>query len=338
MFMSSRNVVQTAAAALMFLMSGASLAMSASDDARVKSALDLAYAKVVKAKGGKNADYIPALAKVDSNIFGIALVTVDGHVYTMGDVKSEVSIQSISKVFTLALVMEQQSPDAIEKNMGVDATGQAFNSIVAIEQYKGAEMNPLVNPGAIAATSMVKGDTPRGDLEEHPLLLQRLRGPSPEGQRGSLQVGIRNQPAQPGHRRADVCLWPHQGQSGARHRHLHRAMRGERQCEGSGDHGRDARQWRQESGHRQSRHEGRERARSAGGHGDGRPLRRFRQMALPRPACRPRAASAAASSPWCPASSASRRSRRRSTPPATASRRSSPSRKSTRLSAPIPTP
>ncbi len=159
MFMSSRNVVQTAAAALMFLMSGASLAMSASDDARVKSALDLAYAKVVKAKGGKNADYIPALAKVDSNIFGIAIVTVDGHVYTVGDVKSEVSIQSISKVFTLALVMEQQSPDAIDKNMGVDATGMAFNSIIAIEQHKGSEMNPLVNPGAIAATSMVKGGT-----------------------------------------------------------------------------------------------------------------------------------------------------------------------------------
>jgi glutaminase len=73
-------------------------------------------------------------------------------------VKSEVSIQSISKVFTLALVMEQRGIQAVEDNIGVDATGQAFNSIVAIEQYKGKEMNPLVNPGAITATSMVKGD------------------------------------------------------------------------------------------------------------------------------------------------------------------------------------
>ena len=159
MLITSRNALYLAAAALMFLASGISFAKSATDDGRIKSALDNAYAKVLKAKGGKNADYIPALAKVDSNIFGIAIVTVDGHVYTTGDVKSEVSIQSISKVFTLALVMEQQSPEAIDKNMGVDATGMAFNSIVAIEQYKGAEMNPMVNPGAIAATSMVKGDT-----------------------------------------------------------------------------------------------------------------------------------------------------------------------------------
>ncbi len=108
-------------------------------------------------KEGANADYIPALAKVDSKIYGIALVTVDGKVYTAGDVASEVSIQSISKVFTMAKVIEEQGPDAIYNNMGVDATGQVFNSIVAIEQYKGEQMNALVNPGAIAATSMVKG-------------------------------------------------------------------------------------------------------------------------------------------------------------------------------------
>jgi glutaminase len=57
----------------------------------------------------------------------------------------------------MAKVVEDQGVDSIENNMGVDATGQVFNSIVAVEQYKGAEMNPLVNPGAITATSMVKG-------------------------------------------------------------------------------------------------------------------------------------------------------------------------------------
>jgi glutaminase len=122
-----------------------------------QAALDGAHAKFLALQEGKNADYIPALAKVDPNIFGIALVTVDGKVYTSGDITSEVSIQSISKVFTMAKVMEEQGPDAIEKNMGVDATGQVFNSIVAVEQYKGAEMNAMVNPGAITATSMVSG-------------------------------------------------------------------------------------------------------------------------------------------------------------------------------------
>ena len=127
----------------------------------IQAALDAAYAKYKDLKEGKNADYIPALAKVDSNIYGIALVTTDGKVYTAGDVKSQVSIQSISKVFTLAKVIEEQGPDAIASTIGVDATGMRFNSIVSIEFSQkalgGPEMNSLVNPGAIATTSMVKG-------------------------------------------------------------------------------------------------------------------------------------------------------------------------------------
>ncbi|CAA0122611.1 Glutaminase 1 [Halioglobus japonicus] len=127
--------------------------------ADVEAALNAAYTKYKDLSEGANADYIPALAKVDSAIYGIALVTPQGDIYTAGDVSSEVSIQSISKVFTLALVMDEQGPEAIFNNMGVDATGQVFNSIVAIEQHKGAEMNPLVNAGAITATSMVSGDS-----------------------------------------------------------------------------------------------------------------------------------------------------------------------------------
>jgi glutaminase len=125
--------------------------------AQIEGALKAAFAKYRTLNEGKNADYIPALAKVDPNVFGIALVTADGKVFTAGDLKSEVSIQSISKVFTMALVMDESGVDAISGNMGVDATGQAFNSIVAVEQYKGAEMNAMVNPGAITATSLVKG-------------------------------------------------------------------------------------------------------------------------------------------------------------------------------------
>jgi glutaminase len=124
-------------------------------DAAVKAAL----AKYQTLQEGKNADYIPALAKVDPNIYGIVLVTVDGKVYSAGDISSEVSIQSISKVFNMARVIQDQGPDAIKNNMGVDATGQVFNSINAVEQYKGAEMNAMVNPGAIAAVSMIQGSS-----------------------------------------------------------------------------------------------------------------------------------------------------------------------------------
>jgi glutaminase len=131
-----------------------------------QAAVDAAFNKYKGLKEGKNADYIPALAKVDSNLFGIALVTTDGKVYTAGDLKTEVSIQSISKVFTMAQVIQEQGLDAVASRIGVDATGARFNSIIAVESVKvvqgaGApEMNPLVNPGAISATSMVTGSTP----------------------------------------------------------------------------------------------------------------------------------------------------------------------------------
>jgi glutaminase len=130
-----------------------------------QTAVNNAFNQFKTLKEGKNADYIPALAKVDPNLFGIALVGVDGKVYTAGDIKTEVSIQSISKVFTMAQVIQEQGLDSIEKRIGVDATGARFNSIIAVEAVKtvvgtGApEMNPLVNPGAISATSMVKGAT-----------------------------------------------------------------------------------------------------------------------------------------------------------------------------------
>jgi glutaminase len=130
-----------------------------------QTAINNAYNQFKNLKEGKNADYIPALAKVDPNLFGIALVTVDGKVYTAGDIKTEVSIQSISKVFTMAQVIQEQGLESIEKRIGVDATGARFNSIIAVEGVKtvvgtGApEMNALVNPGAISATSMVTGAT-----------------------------------------------------------------------------------------------------------------------------------------------------------------------------------
>ena len=138
-------------------------ALRAQAPAEIQAAVDAAYAKYKSLQEGKNADYIPALAKVDPNLFGIAVVTPEGKVYTAGDINTEVSIQSISKVFTMAEVIQEQGLESIEKRIGVDATGARFNSIIAVEAVKtvvgtGApEMNPLVNPGAISATSMVSG-------------------------------------------------------------------------------------------------------------------------------------------------------------------------------------
>lgn len=126
---------------------------------QIESALNDAYAKFKGLKEGANADYIPALKKVNSELFGIALVTADGKVYTKGDVDHLFSIQSISKVFTMAHVLQESGTDKIIDSVGVNATGDKFNSIVAIEKNQGHNMNPFVNPGAIATTSMVKGRT-----------------------------------------------------------------------------------------------------------------------------------------------------------------------------------
>jgi glutaminase len=141
----------------------AALPAAAQSARDIQPALDAAFAKYKDLQEGKNADYIPALAEVDSKIFGIALVTTDGKVYTAGDIKSEVSIQSVSKVFTMARVIEDLGREALVERIGVDATGMRFNSIVSVEFAQkvlgGPEINPLVNPGAIVATSMVPGAT-----------------------------------------------------------------------------------------------------------------------------------------------------------------------------------
>lgn len=130
-----------------------------SDAAAIDAAVKEAHAKYRGLKEGKNADYIPALAKVDPNLYGIVVVGVDGKVSKAGDTDAQFSIQSISKVFTLARVIEESGAKTIQDKVGVDATGQVFNSIIAIEQQKGEEMNPFVNPGAIATVSLVHGKT-----------------------------------------------------------------------------------------------------------------------------------------------------------------------------------
>jgi len=123
----------------------------------IDAALHEAFEEFKELKEGRNADYIQELARVDPNIFGIAAVTTDGRIHTQGDFNSRVSIQSVSKVFTMSRVLEELGPQAVEDKIGVDATGMRFNSIIAVELQKGKEINPLVNPGAIAATSLVPG-------------------------------------------------------------------------------------------------------------------------------------------------------------------------------------
>ena len=127
---------------------------------RVQAILKEAYDKFKGDTRGKNADYIPALARVDSKLFGIAVITTDNQVVTLGDAKSTFSIQSIAKVFSLALALQELGPDKVFEKVGSEPTGRAFNSPIAVVDMPSHTGNPLVNAGAIATVSLIAGKTP----------------------------------------------------------------------------------------------------------------------------------------------------------------------------------
>lgn len=119
-----------------------------------------AHAKFKDNKSGKNADYIPILATVPSELFGVVIALRDGTIFTAGDVDYAFAIESVSKPFTAALVMQQYGgPQSILEKIGVEPTGLPFNSKLAIETLKARSVNPLVNAGALAVVSMVKANS-----------------------------------------------------------------------------------------------------------------------------------------------------------------------------------
>lgn len=124
--------------------------------AAIRGALEEAHAKFKDVKDGANASYIPALAEVPSDLFGIVVVTVDGDVYEVGDTRYGFAIESISKVFSMALVMEEIGADVVHAKVGADPTGLPFNSVIAVELHGGKPLSPLVNAGAMSTVSLVK--------------------------------------------------------------------------------------------------------------------------------------------------------------------------------------
>lgn len=121
-------------------------------------AIDAGYRAGFAVSSGKNADYIPFLANIPSNLFGIALITADGECFKSGDADYKFALESISKVFTLALVMENIGADEVKDKLGTSPTGLPFNSVQALELHNGKPLSPLVNAGAIAAASLVPGN------------------------------------------------------------------------------------------------------------------------------------------------------------------------------------
>jgi len=124
---------------------------------QVKAIVMKAYDLYRSDTSGKNADYIPFLAQVNSAMFGVAVVSTDNKVVETGELKYAFSIQSISKVFTLALAMEELGAEKVFERVGSEPTGRAFNSPIAVVDMPTHTANPLVNAGAIATTSLISG-------------------------------------------------------------------------------------------------------------------------------------------------------------------------------------
>jgi glutaminase len=125
----------------------------------IASLVAQAYESCRTLEGGKVADYIPALAAVSPELFGVSVVGVNGAVHNAGDAEHEFSIQSVSKPFVFALVCQAIGEAAAREKLGVNSTGLPFNSVIAIERSATGTTNPMVNSGAIAATSLAPGDT-----------------------------------------------------------------------------------------------------------------------------------------------------------------------------------
>jgi glutaminase len=128
-------------------------------EAEVRAAIAEAHARYQGLRLGAPATYIPALARANPEWFGICVVGARGAVLGVGDVDQPFSIQSISKAFTFALVCEAVGAGVARRKLGVNATGLPFNSVMAVELNDSRTMNPMVNAGAIATTSLVPGAT-----------------------------------------------------------------------------------------------------------------------------------------------------------------------------------
>ncbi|MCD2152608.1 glutaminase A [Rhodococcus cerastii] len=124
-------------------------------DSDYKATLERAHTTTKGMTEGKNANYIPFLASVDPSLFGLAIVTVAGDVYESGDSRYEFALESISKVFTMALALEDIGQEVFHRKVGADPTGLPFNSVMALEMHDDMPLTPLVNAGAMSSTSVL---------------------------------------------------------------------------------------------------------------------------------------------------------------------------------------
>ncbi|MFE4105579.1 glutaminase A [Almyronema epifaneia] len=125
---------------------------------------------------GQSASYIPELTKANPDWFAISVVTVDGQSYEVGDFEQTFTIQSISKVFVYGMVLEDHGREALLHKVGVEPTGDPFNSLIRLDEDSKRPDNPMINAGAIATTSLIKGADPTERLNRLMAMFRRYVG------------------------------------------------------------------------------------------------------------------------------------------------------------------
>ena len=137
---------------------------------------DIAADMAARDDRGKVADYIPGLARIDPNQFGLAVITAEGSVHAAGDADTLFSIQSISKVFALTMALGRVG-DALWRRVGREPSGTAFNSIVQLEAEHGIPRNPFINAGAIVVSDVIlAGHQPREAIGEILRFVREMAG------------------------------------------------------------------------------------------------------------------------------------------------------------------
>lgn len=128
------------------------------DISKIQDLMNEALSSYKNNKEGENASYIPFLASVPSELGGLTFVSVTGETYSCGDAEYHFAIESISKIMTLGLIIEQSGAETVKDKIGADPTGLPFNSVMALELHQGKPLSPLVNAGAMASASLVKAE------------------------------------------------------------------------------------------------------------------------------------------------------------------------------------
>jgi glutaminase len=160
----------------------------------IENVLQSVYTRHLGNSDGTLADYIPELAAVDPDRFGIAIATTDGQLCTIGDADHAFTIQSVSKAFVYCLALELVGRDAVLEHVGVEPSGEAFNAII-FDRNTNRPFNPMVNAGAITVAGILHKVAGAGAFD---LILDRLSGAA--GRQLSMDESVYQSESESGHR------------------------------------------------------------------------------------------------------------------------------------------